>query len=586
MISHLSGDRLIRYMFQLDDARETQAVTEHLEGCAACRSQLEQLRVKFSHLDLLKDEPTVSEALITRTVANVDTPPISRSVPFLRWVWLTSAAAIVLASGLLIYFLIPPPSRPAQVVERTSTTVNTPFQKPAEARGPAIPPFAPASHIELVTLPRREKVQITIYNSANLTFVRETRNLTMKAGWNWLQFMWANSLIDPTSLSLEPKAQADRIHIKQLVFPPRLKEVARWLIRSEVSGQVPFEITYFTSGVSWRAFYLGTLAPDESTMKLESYVRVANQSGEDYENTQVRLIVGTLHTLNQIAALASRELPYDRPGEVSEKKIIRDFAGFDIRRRGGRLGDEKGGGVPMGEDIIDGLYYSFERPKEIVKEGLSEYFLYTIEGTETIPSGWAKRLPSFEAEDIPARCLYKYDEERYGSTAHRFVSFANDEKHHLGHTPLPNGEIKIYRTVDPEKHLSYLGGTNVKYIPVNEKVEMDLGAARDVKIKPRLMDIRTENYLLNDQGNIAGWDELRTWKFTVDNTRGLPAEIEITRGFGTPYWSLTTESGAVNYRKHDATHGRFTLRVSPRVKVEFTYTLRTYHGKRQELRGQ
>jgi hypothetical protein len=27
--------------------------------------------------------------------------------------------------------------------------------------------------------------------------------------------------------------------------------------------------------------------------------------------------------------------------------------------------------------------------KEIVKEGLSEYFLYTIEGTETIPIGWS-----------------------------------------------------------------------------------------------------------------------------------------------------------------------------------------------------
>jgi len=31
------------------------------------------------------------------------------------------------------------------------------------------PPFAPASAIELVTLPRRDKVQLTIYNSADLT---------------------------------------------------------------------------------------------------------------------------------------------------------------------------------------------------------------------------------------------------------------------------------------------------------------------------------------------------------------------------------------------------------------------------------
>ena len=34
------------------------------------------------------------------------------------------------------------------------------------------------------------------------------------------------------------------------------------------------------------------------------------------------------------------------------------------------------------------------RPKEIAKEGLSEYFIYTIEGTETIRNGWSKRMRS------------------------------------------------------------------------------------------------------------------------------------------------------------------------------------------------
>jgi hypothetical protein len=46
----------------------------------------------------------------------------------------------------------------------------------------ATPPFAPASAIELVTLPRRDELQLTIYNSADLTLVRERRNLTLKRG--------------------------------------------------------------------------------------------------------------------------------------------------------------------------------------------------------------------------------------------------------------------------------------------------------------------------------------------------------------------------------------------------------------------
>ena len=195
------------------------------------------------------------------------------------------------------------------------------------------PPFAPASAIELVVLPRRDKVQLTIYNSADLTLVRERRNLTLKKGWNWLQFMWANTLIDPTSLSLEPLEEKDKIDIQQLVFPARLRELGRWLIRSEVGGQVPFEITYFTSGLSWRAFYMGTLSQDESRMRLQGYVRVGNKSGEDYENAQTRLIVGKVHILDQIAELAKRQYPYDRPGGP---QVITRHLGESRRLRFGR----------------------------------------------------------------------------------------------------------------------------------------------------------------------------------------------------------------------------------------------------------
>ena len=42
-----------------------------------------------------------------------------------------------------------------------------------------------------------------------------------------------------------------------------------------------------------------------------------------------------------------------------------------------------------------------EKPKEIIKEGLSEYFIYTIEGTETVPNGWSKRMRSLGGSSAP-----------------------------------------------------------------------------------------------------------------------------------------------------------------------------------------
>ncbi len=41
-----------------------------------------------------------------------------------------------------------------------------------------------SAKIDLTTLPTRETVQLTIYNSADMTLVRESRNLTVKPGRN------------------------------------------------------------------------------------------------------------------------------------------------------------------------------------------------------------------------------------------------------------------------------------------------------------------------------------------------------------------------------------------------------------------
>ncbi len=84
-------------------------------------------------------------------------------------------------------------------------------------------------------------------------------------------------------------------------------------------------------------------------------------------------------------------------------------------------------------------------PKQIVKEGLSEYFLYTIEGTETIPNGWSKRLLSFDVNEVPVVNLYKFEEDRYGPEVVRFLSFKNDKEHKLGRTPIPGGTLRVYR---------------------------------------------------------------------------------------------------------------------------------------------
>ncbi|MBW7988417.1 MAG: DUF4139 domain-containing protein [Planctomycetes bacterium] len=424
--------------------------------------------------------------------------------------------------------------------------------------------------IDLVTLPTRDTVQLTIYNSADMTLVRESRALTLKDGKNKLQFSWANTLIDPTSLEMLPKANADKIDIADLTFPPRVRNLGLWNIESGVSGKVPVEISYLTSGLSWRAFYMGTLTEDEETMRLQGYVRVTNNSGEDYENAQTRLIVGKVHILDQIAELARRQYPYGRPGEGIAPPMA------PAPRRGPIRG-------PMDTSMmLRESEVAAMRPKEITKEGLSEYFLYTIEGKETIPTGWSKRLLSFEVDEVPLVNLYKYEEERYGASVVRFLSFKNDKEHELGDTPIPGGMLKVYRNAGDEGHLSYTGQSSFKYIPVDEDVELNLGAVADIVVKPKLMDFETDNYEFDRRGNVSGWDEIRTFEIEVKNTRDIGVKVEVKRNFNTSYWKLTRSGDFGEFDKVDMDTVKFTLELKPRSAKKFEYVLRTYHGTRED----
>ena len=45
----------------------------------------------------------------------------------------------------------------------------------------------------------------------------------------------------------------------------------------------------------------------------------------------------------------------------------------------------------------------------------------------------------------------------------------------------------------------------------------NLGAVGNVVVEPTLMDFETRNYRYDRRGDIAGWDEIRTFKVEVKN---------------------------------------------------------------------
>src|SRR5580704_15753161 len=134
--------------------------------------------------------------------------------------------------------------------------------------------------VDLVTLPTREGTQLTIYNSEDITMVREHRLLTVKEGVNRIQFSWANTLIDPTSIEFRILDQQDKVDLVDTTFPSGRNDALQWNIQSRIAGKIPVEIRYFTSGITWAADYVGISNEEETNLNVTGYVRVTNESGE------------------------------------------------------------------------------------------------------------------------------------------------------------------------------------------------------------------------------------------------------------------------------------------------------------------
>ena len=58
------------------------------------------------------------------------------------------------------------------------------------------------AQVQLVTMPDRAAVELTIYGGVDLTFAKEQRNITLRQGVDLIQFGWAGTRIDPTSAHL------------------------------------------------------------------------------------------------------------------------------------------------------------------------------------------------------------------------------------------------------------------------------------------------------------------------------------------------------------------------------------------------
>jgi hypothetical protein len=419
---------------------------------------------------------------------------------------------------------------------------------------------AQARNIDLVTLPPRDTVQLTIYNSENLTLVRETRSITFKKGTNRLEFSWANTLIDPTSCYFRPLAHENEIEVLDTTFPQDRPEVLIWNVDSKFEGQVPVEVSYFTSGISWNADYVMVTNVAETTMALDGYVTVVNNSGEDYEGAQVRLVVGTVNLVEKIAQLAQPPMPAAAPAAPPTPMPVKAAARGAAMRM--VLAEAEGTETPVAA--------GFAAPPKIVKEGLSEYFIFTVEGQQTVKTGWSQRMSSFRAREVPFDVLYRYRPHQYGDKPVRFFLLANDVPHKMGDSPLPDGMIRVFRE-NGRDGLTFYVAQSSKYISINEKIELNVGKDDQIVYERVVLDLGRQNFIYDENHKpepiVVGWDETRKWQEEIRNYRQKPIKMEIRHVLPGDVTFGMEVPGLKLYDFHTA---EYTLDLPASTKKKFT----------------
>jgi len=190
------------------------------------------------------------------------------------------------------------------------------------------------------------------------------------------------------------------------------------------------EMTYLTHGLSWRAVYVGMLAPAADRLELHGDAVIDNRSGASYERAKVQLVAGDINVAR----------------------------------------NPRAPGPPL--TVIASV-----RARPLFQEDLFSYHLYTMPRAVTIADAQTKRFALLDARSIPLATTL---EVRGGSEVGVYVSFQN-RGGELG-IPLPAGQMRIYQR-DAGGTAQYVGQSTLEHTPRNATVRFRLGRAADLSVR-------------------------------------------------------------------------------------------------------
>ncbi|MCE9569109.1 MAG: DUF4139 domain-containing protein [Rhodocyclales bacterium] len=226
--------------------------------------------------------------------------------------------------------------------------------------------------------------------------------------------------------------------------PPNLRDRPTLSVLLEAGGgKQAVELSYLTSGLSWKADYVANLSTDGKSLDLNGWVTLTNRSGAGFDNTTLQLVAGTVNRVRQPAP----QLAYAMAAPAPRAKGM-----------------------------------------EATQEALMDYHLYSFERPTSIADNQTKQLALLSASAVPVRREYLlagneyYYRDRYAQIGQKlkpavFLEFENKGAQ-LG-KPLPAGIVRVYAR-DSKGAAQFVGEDRIEHTAKNEKLKLRLGEAFDI----------------------------------------------------------------------------------------------------------
>src|SRR5208283_4281981 len=164
------------------------------------------------------------------------------------------------------------------------------------------------------------------------------------------------------------------------------------------------------------------------------------------------------------------------------------------------------------------------------------------------------RLVALNAAEVPLESVYKLTDRTSDQGFTKFYRFKNvkllddhgKEKklsamENLGLSPLPNGTVRLFSEYT-NKDLAYVGGTETKYVPIGDRVKVNVGPDKDITIHRRLKDQKISNVVVRQYKrrldnefvlyyDLIDYDEMFFYEEELVSGKPVPTKIEVERQF-------------------------------------------------------